>query len=154
MATNYTRISCQWQTHVMRCTVALHHGECAANKQDGCSVWQTCDRAKLTTLRVESWHLHLTYPHLHLAPLLGVTPYEFCRDLRHQKTKVPGLLCLHDPLIRYLAVSVEHQLVTDGQRDRQKDTQQQLISALASIAWVKTNRHNNHIIHDNCAKYA
>jgi len=32
-------------------------------------------------------------PHLHLAPSLGVTPFEFCRDLRQQKTRVPGLSC-------------------------------------------------------------
>jgi len=32
-------------------------------------------------------------PHLYLAPALGVTPFEFCQDLRHQKTRVPGLSC-------------------------------------------------------------
>jgi len=30
---------------------------------------------------------------LHLAPLFGVTPIEFCRDLRPLKTRVPGLSC-------------------------------------------------------------
>ena len=57
-------------------------------------------------------------PHLHLAPPLRVTPFEFCRDLWHQKTRVPGpvpgsygvffvILCL--------AILVEHRLVTDRQ---------------------------------------
>jgi len=30
-------------------------------------------------------------PHLHLVPPLGTTPFEFCRDFRHQKTSLPGL---------------------------------------------------------------
>ena len=32
-------------------------------------------------------------PHLHLAPPLGVTPFEFRKDFGHQKTRVPGLSC-------------------------------------------------------------
>jgi len=36
-------------------------------------------------LKVANFNL----PHLHLAPLLGVTPFEFCRELPHQKTRVP-----------------------------------------------------------------
>jgi len=32
-------------------------------------------------------------PNVYLAPPLGVTPLEFCRDLRRQKTRFPGLLC-------------------------------------------------------------
>ena len=31
--------------------------------------------------------------YLHLAPPLGLTVFEFFRDLWHQKTRVPGLLC-------------------------------------------------------------
>jgi len=53
-------------------------------QMSGGSVWQTCDRTKLATLRVEirrfaatahAFNLSL----LHLAPQLGVTPFEFCR---------------------------------------------------------------------------
>jgi len=47
-------------------------------------------------------------PHLHVVPLLGVTLSEFCQDLRHQKTTVPGLSCGILCMILYLAVSVEH----------------------------------------------
>jgi len=43
----------------------------------------------------------------------GVTPFSFCRDLRHQKTRVPGLLCGVVCVILCLAVSAEHRLVTD-----------------------------------------
>jgi len=53
-------------------------------------------------------HLHLT----HLAPPLVMTPFEFCRDLWHQKTSVlDGVVCI---ILRF-AISVEHRLVTDGQ---------------------------------------
>jgi len=74
-------------------------------------------------------HLHLTYPRLHLAHPLAVSPFEFCRDFRHQKTRVAGLLCGVVYVILRLAVSVEHQLVTDGQTD----TQRQLIPALGLL---------------------
>ena len=60
----------------------------------------TLDRAKLTTLRVDSRQFSATsavfnLPHLHFAPPLGVTPFEFRRDFRHQKTRVPcGVACV------------------------------------------------------------
>jgi len=81
---------------------------------------------------VESKVTSFTLPHLHLTPPLAVTPYEFCRDLWHQKTRVPGLLCGVVCVILCLAVSVEHRLVTDRQ------TQRQLLPALISIARIKT----------------
>jgi len=46
-------------------------------------------------------------------PPLGMTPFEFCRDFRRQKTRVPDLLCGIVRVILCLAVSVKHQLVTD-----------------------------------------
>jgi len=52
-------------------------------------------------------------PHLQLVPPLGVTPFEFCQDLWYQKTRVPGILCGIVCVILHLAVSVEHQLVTN-----------------------------------------
>jgi len=55
--------------------------------------------------------------HLHLAPSYGMTPVEFRGDLRHQKTRVPGLSCGVVCVILRLAVLVEHRLVTDRQRD-------------------------------------
>jgi len=63
-------------------------------------------------LRVESHQFSATtpvfnLPHLHLAPPLGMTLFEFCQDFPHQKTFVCVILCL--------AISVEHQLLTDRQ---------------------------------------
>ena len=37
--------------------------------------------------------VNFNLPHLHFAPPFGMTPFEFCRDLRHQKTRTPGLSC-------------------------------------------------------------
>jgi len=62
-------------------------------------------------------------PHLHLVPPLGVTPFEFCRDFRQQKTRVPGLSCGIICVILHLAVSAEHQIVTDRQTDKWTDRQ-------------------------------
>ena len=53
-------------------------------------------------LFVESRQFYL--PHLHLAPQLGVTLFEFCPDLWHQKTRLPGLLCGAVCVILHLAV--------------------------------------------------
>jgi len=54
---------------------------------------------------------------------LGVTPFEFCRDLRRQKTRVAGpLLALFaSSYIRLAAVSVKHRLVTDRQTHTHDD---------------------------------
>jgi len=106
-------------------------------------VWWTCNQAKLTTPLVESRQFAATTPafnlhHLHLAPLLAVTLFEFCRKFWQQKTRVPGLSRCTVCVILHLAVSVEHRLATDGQTDIQR----QLIPALASDAWVKMIRSN------------
>ena len=59
-------------------------------------------------------------PHLHFAPPLGVTPFEFRKDFWQQKTRVPGLsrgiLCV----ILHLTILADHRLVTgtDTQTDR------------------------------------
>jgi len=97
------------------------------------------DQTKLTMLHIESHQLAATASalnlhHVHLAPQLGVTLFEFCRDFRNQKTRVHGLSCGVVCMIQRLAVSVEHRLVTGGQTD----TRQWLIPALASVAQVKT----------------
>jgi len=86
--------------------------------------WQ-CFVLKVTSLQLRR---------LHLAPPLGVTLFEFCRDFQQQKTRVPGLSCGVVCVILRLAISVEHWLVMDGQTD----TQRQLILVLASIMWIKT----------------
>ena len=74
--------------------------------------------------------------HLHLAPQLGVTPYEFCQDLPHQKTSPYRLPCGVACVILRLAVSVEHQLVTYRQTDRQTDTR--LRHMPHCVAWQKS----------------
>jgi len=55
-------------------------------------------------------------------PPLGVTPFEFCRNFRHQKTRVHGLSCDVVCVILRLAVLVEDRLMTDGRMDGQTDT--------------------------------
>jgi len=51
-----------------------------------------------------------------MAPPLGVTPFEFCRDLRHQKTRVP--IGNRATILRLTATgTVEHRLVTTRQTD-------------------------------------
>ena len=60
-----------------------------------------------------------------LASPLGMSPVEFCRDVRHQKTRVSGLSCgvvfAWYPTFSSFPVSVEHRLVTDRQTYRQTD---------------------------------
>jgi len=51
--------------------------------------------------------------YLHLAPLLGVSPFEFCRDRWHQKTRIHGLSCGIVCMILRLATLVQYQRVTD-----------------------------------------
>jgi len=87
---------------------------------------KTCERTKLTTLRVESRQFAATAPifnltDLHLASPLGVTPFEFFQDFWHKKTRVPGLSCSVVCVIIRLAVSVEHQLVKDRRTDGRTD---------------------------------
>ena len=55
-------------------------------------------------------------PHLHLVPLLRMTPVEFPKELWRQKTSVPGVSCGVICMILCLAVLVEHQLVTHTDR--------------------------------------
>jgi len=93
---------------------ALHHGECAGGRsvvnlarvqvndaQHHSSL--TCTRAKLTTLRVESCQFSATspafnLPHLHLAPSLRATPFEFCRDFWKSSWAIVWH-CLRDPTL-------------------------------------------------------
>ena len=80
------------------------------------------DNASCRKSPIYSYHTYFNLPHLHLGPQLGVTPFEFCRDFWHQKTRVPGLLCDVVCVILRLAVLIEHQLVTVGQTGRHTTT--------------------------------
>ena len=60
-----------------------------------------------------------TPPRLHLAPPMGVTPFEFRKDFWRQKTRVPGLSCGVVCVILSVAVLVQYRLVTDRQTDGQ-----------------------------------
>jgi len=57
-----------------------------------------------------------------------VTPVEFRGDLWHQKTRVPVLSCGVVCVILRLAVLVEHRLVTDRHRHRERDGQRPMAS--------------------------
>jgi len=52
-----------------------------------------------------------------------VTLFEFRKDFRRQKTRVPGLSCGAIRMFLCLAILVEHRLVTDGQTHRRTDGQ-------------------------------
>jgi len=60
--------------------------------------------------------------------LQGVTPVEFRGDLWHQKTRVPVLSCGVVYVILRFAVLVEHRLVTDRHRHRERDGQRPMAS--------------------------
>ena len=71
-------------------------------------------------------------PQLHLAPPYGVTPVEFCGDLWHEKTRVPGVSCGVVCVILRLAVLVELRFVADRRTDRQTQGHGQYRGCMAS----------------------
>jgi len=101
---------------------ALHHWERAANNVDAqcdkLAIELSWQRFASKVAKLQLPHLHLTYiPHLHLAPPLRATPFEFCLDFRHQKARIPAGAIVSRCVILRLAVSVQRGLVTDGQTD-------------------------------------
>jgi len=85
-----------------------------------------CDKlaTELSWQRFASKVANLQLPFLPHISAFGasvvVTLFGFCRALRRQKTRVPGLSCGVICVILRLAVSVEHRLVTDGQTDTRR----------------------------------
>ena len=120
---NWTRISCRWQTRATRCVTANVLQTYKADAQ--------CDKLaiELRWQRLASKVANCQLPHsVNLYPTcigasIGVTPVEFCRDFRRQKTRVTGLSCGIVCVILRLAVSVEHRLVTDRRADRHTTTE-------------------------------
>jgi len=58
--------------------------------------WQRLRRSTFSSWQVicrKSKVANFNQPHLHVAPPLKVTPFEFCRDLPRQKTRVTELSC-------------------------------------------------------------
>jgi len=74
---------------------------------------QTCCKHASYLSQVASFNL----PPPAFGASVSVTPVEFCRNLQHQKTKVPVLSCGATCVILRLTVSLEHRLVTDRQTD-------------------------------------
>ena len=123
-----TKISCRWQTRA----IVLQTNNVDAQ----------CDKlaTELSRQRLESKVANLSsiapifnLPHLHLAPSLRVSPFEFCSDYRRRKTGVPGLFCgVVCVISRFSRTST-----CDRRTDRRTDTRRQLVTALASVARVK-----------------
>jgi len=117
-----TSIICRWKTLATRYITANMLQTMVDAQCDKLATelsWQRLRRS--IRFRVVASYLskvaNFNLPHLYLAPPLGMTPFEFCRPLRHQNTRPHsvsyGVICV----ILRLVVSVEHRLVTDRQRD-------------------------------------
>jgi len=75
-------------------------------------------RSAISGILVENRRFDL--PHLSLAPLLGMTPLEFCWDLWHQKTRMIALSCdIKNIAGRFFGLVTKH--VCDGRTDRRTD---------------------------------
>jgi len=131
-----TSISCRWQTcamHCVRANVLQTKVDAQCDKLATELSWQRLRWSTFSSYSKLFVKSHQFWPtHLHLVPPLGVTPFEypfeFCRDLQHQKTRVPGLSCGFVCMILCLAISVEV-LVKDRQTDRYTTT------AYTALAW-------------------
>jgi len=132
------RISCRWQTRAMRCITAnmlqAHKVDAQCDKLATERSWQ-CFASKFTNFATP--HLNLTYTSPAFGASIGGDAVWVLTRVRHQKTRVPVLLCGIVCVILCLAISVKHRLMTDRWTDRQTDTQRQLIPVLASAAQVK-----------------
>jgi len=127
-------ISCRWQTRATRCVTAnvlqTNNVDAQCDKLATELSWQRF-ASKVAIFQLPQ--VHLIYPTCIWRLRWGWTPFEFCWDFGHQKTRVPGLSCGVVCAILRLAVSVEHRLVSD----RRTDTRRQLIPALAIVELVK-----------------
>jgi len=114
--TQWTTISCCWQTHTMCCitvNVLQTKVDAHCDKLATKLVNSACDCRRFRVVASYLSKVSFNLPHLHLVSLLGVTPFEFCQDLWHQKTRFPWLSCGVVCVMLCLAVLAEHWLVTD-----------------------------------------
>ena len=124
-----TMINCCWQTHATHCITV---NVLQTNKVDAqCAKLATelsWQRFASEVVNFQLLHLHLNcptciwWPRLNFAGIFGIRKLESTIVWR-------GVVCV----ILRLAVSAQHRLVTDGQRDAQR----QLIPAPASVVRVK-----------------
>jgi len=119
---------------------------CRATHCSAANVWHICDRAKMTTLRVDTRQSSLSatsaasnVPHLHLAPPLGRPRLIFVEIFGIKKLESLAIVwrCLRDPTFSCFSRTLDL-----WETDRRTDTRQQLIPALARVARVKTKCRN------------
>jgi len=126
-------ISCRpWRTRATRCITAKVLQTKVDAQCDKLATELSWQRLRRLTFSSYSEYLskvaNFNLPHLHLAPPLGVIPFEFCGDLRRQKTRAHGLSCG----IAY--VLAEFRLVAGRQTDRQTHEYGIYRARMASIA--------------------
>jgi len=85
------RISCHWRTCATRCittnVLQTHQVDAQCDKLATELSWQLF-ASEVANFQLPQ--LHVSYTHPHLAHPLGVTPFEFSRDFRQQKTRFLG----------------------------------------------------------------
>jgi len=118
-----TRIRCRRQTRATRCITAyvLQTNKVDAQRDQLATElsWQRyTSRRKSPILSYRTCIYSFNLPRLHLAPALGVTPFEFCRDFRQQIQSL-GILWrrLRDPTFSRFSTTP----TCDRWRDRRRD---------------------------------
>jgi len=141
----WTRISSRWQIRATCCITAnvLYTSKLDA-QFDKLATELNWQRFVSKVPSLQLYRPAFNLPHLHLAPPLEVTPFEFCRDFWHQKTRVPGgyrvtyvWCCLHDPTFSRFGRTP----TCDGRTDRHTTTANKLAYTCASYkrrAGIKT----------------
>jgi len=114
--TSISAIADDWRSRATRCIKANVLQKKVDAQCDQLATNLSWQRLRLSTFSSYSelfvecrQFLNFSLPHLHLAPSLGVTPFEFTDIFGIRKQESCGLICV----IPHLAVSIEHRLVTD-----------------------------------------
>ena len=104
-----------WESDVYWRQNNKHFAELALQNGAKQLIWRNYITVTLCIASDLSKVANFNLPHLHLEPPLGMTPFEFCRELHHQKTRIPGLSCGVVYVILYLAVLVSRTATCDRQ---------------------------------------